>query len=123
MGRGRPLLESRPSSATPGSAAAHNNLAVAYEKQGAWEEARREYEEALRLAPGDLAIKENYEAFLARLASGRGRRRMRTSAPASFSSPLLAVGASCRSSRTPRGPGEPCRAFRPFPPAPSPRSS
>ncbi len=57
----------------PGSAAAHNNLAVAYEKQGAWDEARREYEEALRLAPGERAIKENYEAFLARLASSRGR--------------------------------------------------
>jgi type IV pilus assembly protein PilF len=58
----------------PGSAAAHNNLAVAHEKQGAWEEARREYEEALRLAPDDKAIKENYEAFMARLASGRGKR-------------------------------------------------
>lgn len=57
----------------PGSAAAHNNLAVAYEKRGAWEEARREYEEALRLAPGDRAIKENYEAFMARRAAGRGR--------------------------------------------------
>jgi len=58
----------------PGSAAAHNNLAIAYEKQGAWEKARREYEEALRLDPGDLAIKENYEAFQVRMESGRGRR-------------------------------------------------
>ncbi|RPJ00687.1 MAG: tetratricopeptide repeat protein [Candidatus Aminicenantes bacterium] len=58
----------------PGSAAAHNNLAIAYEKQGAWEEARREYEEARRLAPDDKAIKGNFEAFMARLASGRGKR-------------------------------------------------
>jgi type IV pilus assembly protein PilF len=58
----------------PGSAAAHNNLAIAYEKLGAWEEARREYGEALGLAPEDRAIKENYEAFMARLASGRGKR-------------------------------------------------
>ena len=35
----------------PDSAAAHNNLAVAYEKKGLWAEAKREYELALKLAP------------------------------------------------------------------------
>lgn len=57
----------------PGSAAAHNNLAVACEKRGDWDAARREYEEALRLDPGDLVIKENFEAFKARLEAGRGK--------------------------------------------------
>ena len=57
----------------PGSAAAHNNLAVACEKRGDWDAARREYEEALRLDPGNLVIKENFVAFKARLEAGRGR--------------------------------------------------
>lgn len=58
----------------PRSAAAHNNLAVAYEKRGALDEAGREYEEALRLDPGNAQIRGNYEAFKARLETGRGRR-------------------------------------------------
>jgi tetratricopeptide (TPR) repeat protein len=37
----------------PGSAAAHNNLAVAYEKKGLWEEAKKEYLAALKLKPND----------------------------------------------------------------------
>jgi len=55
----------------PDSAAAHNNLAVAYEKRGAWEDARREYEEALRLQPANAEIKANYEAFKVRLDAAR----------------------------------------------------
>jgi tetratricopeptide (TPR) repeat protein len=47
----------------PGSAAAHNNLAVAYEKKGLWEEARREYETALKLSPDNFWVKLNYENF------------------------------------------------------------
>ena len=57
----------------PGSPAAHNNLAVALERQGAWEEARREYEAALRLDPDNRTIKDNYESFKARQESGRWR--------------------------------------------------
>ena len=57
----------------PGSAAAHNNLAVAYERQGAWEAAEREYGEALRLAPDEPTIRTNYAAFKARLERLRGR--------------------------------------------------
>jgi Flp pilus assembly protein TadD len=58
----------------PGSAAAHNNLAVAYERQGAWDKAAREYEEALRLDPENARIRGNYESFKARLEAGRRRR-------------------------------------------------
>jgi len=57
----------------PGSAAAHNNLAVACEKKGAWDEAAREYETALRLDPENPEIKANYESFLARREVGRGK--------------------------------------------------
>ena len=47
----------------PSSAAAHNNLAVAYEKKGLWEEAKNEYETALKISPENKYIKSNYENF------------------------------------------------------------
>ena len=55
----------------PGSAAAHNTLAVAYEKKGAWEEARKEYEAAFGLAPDNPTIKENFERFKRRQESAK----------------------------------------------------
>src|SRR5512137_1845204 len=58
----------------PGSAAAHNNLAVACEKRGAWEEARKEYEEALRLDPANAAIRDNYGSFRLRLDAARRKK-------------------------------------------------
>ncbi|HEA64943.1 MAG TPA: tetratricopeptide repeat protein [Candidatus Aminicenantes bacterium] len=47
----------------PDSAAAHNNLAVAYEQKGLWEEAKNEYEIALKLGRGNAQIKANYQNF------------------------------------------------------------
>ena len=47
----------------PRSVAAHNNLAVAYEKKGLWEEARKEYEAALKLAPDNPWVKRNFKRF------------------------------------------------------------
>jgi Flp pilus assembly protein TadD len=49
--------------AEPSSAAAHNNLAVAYEKKGLWDEARKEYAAALKLLPDNPYIKENFRRF------------------------------------------------------------
>ncbi len=47
----------------PQSAAAHNNLAVAYEKKGLWDEANKEYEIALKLSPDNKYIKSNFQNF------------------------------------------------------------
>lgn len=47
----------------PESAAAHNNLAVAYEKKGLWLEAKKEYEIALKLSPENTYINSNYQSF------------------------------------------------------------
>lgn len=55
----------------PGSAAAHNNLAVAYERSGDWQQARKEYERALGLDPANPAIKANFERFKARQEAAR----------------------------------------------------
>jgi tetratricopeptide (TPR) repeat protein len=50
----------------PGSASAHNNLAVAYEKKSLWEEAKNEYELALKIKPDDKHINANYQQFMKR---------------------------------------------------------
>lgn len=55
----------------PNSAAAHNNLAVAYEKKGLLEEAKKEYETALRLSPENTRIKSNYQSFKEYYASDK----------------------------------------------------
>lgn len=58
----------------PGSAAAHNNLAVAFEKQGDWDAAAKEYEEAVRLEPRNALIRGNYESFKGRVDAAKRRR-------------------------------------------------
>ena len=47
----------------PTYAAAHNNLAIAYEHEGELDKARAAYEKALELAPDNAFIKQNYELF------------------------------------------------------------
>lgn len=47
----------------PTYAAAHNNLAIAYEHEGDLSKARASYEKALELEPGNALIKQNYELF------------------------------------------------------------
>ena len=50
----------------PESSAAHNNLAVAYEKKALWEEAKEQYELALKYDPKDQHILSNYNQFMRR---------------------------------------------------------
>ena len=47
----------------PTYAAAHNNLAIAYEHEGELDKARASYEKALELDPNNALIKQNYELF------------------------------------------------------------
>jgi len=47
----------------PTYAAAHNNLAIAYEHEGDLDKARAAYEKALELEPNNTFIKQNYELF------------------------------------------------------------
>ena len=47
----------------PTYAAAHNNLAIAYEHEGDLSKARAAYEKALELEPDNALIKQNYELF------------------------------------------------------------
>ena len=47
----------------PGYAAAWNNLAIAYEHEGKFEDAKKAYEQALTLDPKNLMIRQNYDLF------------------------------------------------------------
>jgi Flp pilus assembly protein TadD len=47
----------------PSYAAAHNNLAIAYEHEGELAKARVAYEKAIELDPSNALIKQNYELF------------------------------------------------------------
>ena len=57
------------------SVAAHNNLAVAYERKGLWEEARKEYETALKLAPENSWVRLNFNKFKENLEPGKSDRK------------------------------------------------
>ncbi len=47
----------------PTYAAAYNNLAVGYEHEGAFEKAKAAYEMALKLAPKNVYVKQNFDLF------------------------------------------------------------
>jgi Tfp pilus assembly protein PilF len=47
----------------PTYAAAYNDLAVAYEHEGQLDKARKAYEKAMELEPGNAQIRQNYELF------------------------------------------------------------
>jgi Tfp pilus assembly protein PilF len=47
----------------PTYAEAFNDLAIGYEHEGEFDKARQAYEKALKLAPDNLQIQQNYELF------------------------------------------------------------
>ena len=47
----------------PTYAAAFNNLAIAYEHEGKFEEARKAYEKAVEMEPHNPLIQQNYDLF------------------------------------------------------------
>jgi len=47
----------------PTYAAAYNDLAVGYEHEGQLEKARKAYEKAIELEPGNTQIRQNFELF------------------------------------------------------------
>ena len=53
----------RASQIDPSYAAAWNNLGIAYEREGMFDEALEAYETALDLEPDNLMIQQNYDLF------------------------------------------------------------
>jgi tetratricopeptide (TPR) repeat protein len=64
----------------PADAMAHNNLAVAYEANGDFESAAKEYREAIRLDKSNQFIQKNYSRFVE--FNTRNRRRQQPARPA-----------------------------------------
>jgi len=59
----------------PSDARAHNNLAVAYEATGDFENARKEYLEALKLDRSNAYIQKNYSRYVEFLSRNRKRQQ------------------------------------------------
>src|SRR5437763_16467272 len=57
----------------PSDAMAHNNLAVAYEATGDFDNARKEYLEALKLDRSNAYIQKNYSRYVDFLAPNKKR--------------------------------------------------
>lgn len=79
----------------PGNVSILNNLAVCYEAGGRFEEALETYREALRLAPENRAVKQNYSRFAEFYQGYRPRKAAApVTAPAPVAEPPGAGGAA-----------------------------
>jgi len=110
----------------PSDAQAHNNLAVAYEANGDFEKARKEYLEALKLDRSNPYIQKNYSRFVEFLSRNKKRQAAAaakvTSAPTT-SAPSAATGvtSSGRPDRPTGGDVPPPTGLTPPSPPPSDR--
>jgi hypothetical protein len=81
----------------PGDAMAHNNLAVAFEANGDFEKARKEYLEALKLDKSNQYIQKNYSRFVEFTSRNKKRTPQKTAStttPAQTpSQPVVGVNA------------------------------
>ncbi len=73
----------------PNDARAHNNLAVAYEAVGDFENARKEYLEALKLDRTNSYIQKNYSRYVEFLSRNRKRQPKETKAAAGSTKPNM----------------------------------
>ena len=103
----------------PGDAQAHNNLAVAYEANGDFEKARKEYLEALKLDRTNPYIQKNYSRFVEFLSRNKKRQ---AATPKVTAAPLrgLATGASTTTVVNSGQPDRPTAAVVPPPAAANP---
>ena len=78
----------------PGDAMAHNNLAVAWEANGDFEKARKEYLEALKLDRSNQYIQKNYSRYVEFLSRNRKRQQkdVKTAAATPATPPAGATG-------------------------------
>jgi len=100
----------------PQDARARNNLAVAFEANGDFERARKEYLEALKLDRSNQYIQKNYSRFVEFLSRNRKRQQRDVRTASSSASSTATVGVS---SQTPPSqlPGPPVATDPVKPPA------
>ena len=95
-----------------------NNLAVAYESLGQFEQAEAQYKEARRLDPDNKEIRDNYTAFQ-ELYKSLLQRRAGAAPPGANAAPSAAPAATAPPAATPQPAAAPQPAGTP-PPAGSP---
>jgi hypothetical protein len=95
---------------SPNDPKAHNNLAVAYEANGDFENARKEYLEALRLDRSNDYIKKNYSRFVEFLSKNKKRAPGVKAAAGTAPSNMPVAGATATSGEGPRPPDKPVGA-------------
>ena len=101
----------------PEDAMAHNNLAVAYEANGDFDSALKEYREAIRLDKSNQYIQKNYSRFVE--FTSRNKKRQQRPTPARTASATTA--AEGEAPATPPAPApEPPATTPPPQPPPSP---
>ena len=103
----------------PASAMAHNNLAVAYEANGDFENALTEYREALRLDRSNQYIQKNYSRFV-EFTSRNKKRQQRTEAAAAPPAATDTAGAQPTAPPPTVPPRSPVPERVPPPPSPPP---
>jgi Tfp pilus assembly protein PilF len=107
----------------PQDAMAHNNLAVAYEANGDFEKARKEYLEALKLDRSNQYIQKNYSRFVEFLSRNRKRqaKEVKTATAAPTPPPAAAQASSVDAVLPPSQPvaAEPVKISPPTPPPPT----
>jgi len=108
----------------PSDAMAHNNLAVAYEANGDFEQARKEYLEALRLDRSNQYIQKNYSRFVEFLSRNKKResKDVKTvEAPAATTTAAAAAPPAATPATTTQAPAPaPPPATTTQPPTPTP---
>ena len=88
----------------PSDARAHNNLAVAYEATGDFENARKEYLEALKLDRTNAYIQKNYSRYVEFLSRNRKRQPKETKTTAAAPQMPKAGGAAAVGEGLPQSP-------------------
>jgi Tfp pilus assembly protein PilF len=100
----------------PSDAMAHNNLAVAWEANGDFEKARKEYLEALKLDRTNQYIQKNYSRYVEFLSRNRKRQQKEVKTAAVATPAVPATGTPPTTVDSPL-PGQPV-AVEPVKPAP-----
>src|SRR5437763_17021277 len=103
----------------PSDAMAHNNLAVAYEANGDFDNARKEYLEALKLDRSNQYIQKNYSRYVEFLS----RNRKRSTTPKTATAPIppaLPPGSVVTDTTGVLPPGRPVGTEPPKIPTPTP---
>lgn len=116
----------------PSDAMAHNNLAVAYEANGDFENAAKEYKEALRLDRSNSYIQKNYSRYTEFMSRSKKRQKApvraasattpaseTSSSPTATASPVTPVGRV--EPVAPTAAPAPAAPPSPAPPAPAPQ--